>query len=253
MLANLISNAIKYNRDQGRVTITVECAEARIRIAVADDGRGLSPAECALLFMPFNRLGAERSRTEGTGLGLVIARQLTQAMKGDIEVTSTVGVGSRFTIDLPSAEGFVGVQPIQEMAPPPLPATPAAPASARSARRVLYVEDDEFNRLLLSQVFADRTEWQLQLAGSVAEGVDMATRQRPDLILADMNLPDGHGLDLIVRVHDALPAHPVRMAALSADALPQQIEAALRAGFERYWTKPVDLSLLLAWLDDVLA
>ena len=253
VLANLISNAIKYNRDHGRVTITVECAESRIRIAVADDGRGLSPAECTLLFMPFNRLGAERSRTEGTGLGLVIARQLTQAMKGDIEVTSTVGVGSRFTIDLPRAEGPVDIRPIPEMAPPPVPGARAAPAPRRSSRCVLYVEDDEFNRLLLSQVFADRTDWQLHLAGSVAEGVDMATRLRPDLILADMNLPDGHGIDLIARVHHALPAHPVRMAALSADALPQQIEAALSAGFERYWTKPVDLTLLLAWLDDILA
>jgi CheY-like chemotaxis protein len=223
VLANLISNAIKYNRDHGRVTITVECAESRIRIAVADDGRGLSPAECTLLFMPFNRLGAERSRTEGTGL------------------------------DLPRAEGAAGIQPIPEMAPPPVPDARAAPAPRRSSRCVLYVEDDEFNRLLLSQVFADRTDWQLHLAGSVAEGVDMATRLRPDLILADMNLPDGHGIDLIARVHHALPAHPVRMAALSADALPQQIEAALSAGFERYWTKPVDLTLLLAWLDDILA
>jgi CheY-like chemotaxis protein len=91
------------------------------------------------------------------------------------------------------------------MAPPPVPDARAAPAPRRSSRCVLYVEDDEFNRLLLAQVFAARPPGQLLLAGTVAEGIDMAVQSRPDLILADMNLPDGHGIELIARVHDALP------------------------------------------------
>ena len=249
VLMNLLSNAIKYNRAQGRVWIELQAGDARVQIAVCDSGHGLTPGDCARLFQPFTRLGPDPHRTEGSGLGLVIARQLTEAMRGRLDVDSEVGRGSRFTLDLPRS-------PNPEVATgEPAPAI-ARPSSAEPASRtVLYVEDQPLNVALVEEIFRVRQRWKLVIAPDVATALRLAREVLPDLLLIDMHLPDGDGLQLLAELREQERQdlrRPVRAVALSADAMPDQVEQARRAGFDDYWTKPIDVMQVLDGLDRLL-
>ncbi|MFZ5519971.1 MAG: PAS domain-containing hybrid sensor histidine kinase/response regulator [Pseudomonadota bacterium] len=250
VLMNLLSNAIKYNRPQGRVWIELHVSDARVRIDVCDSGLGLSSGDCARLFQPFTRLGPEPHRVEGSGLGLVIARQLTEAMHGRLDVDSEVGRGSRFIIDLPrSPNPQIGSQPAA--APPAPRASSAEPAS----RTVLYVEDQPLNVALVEEIFRVRQRWKLVVAGDVASALKLAREVLPDLLIIDMHLPDGDGIELLAALREQEAQElrrPVRAIALSADAMHEQIEHARRAGFADYWTKPIDVMQVLDGLDRLL-
>lgn len=240
MLLNLLSNAIKFNRPGGSVTLTAMADARGVALSVIDDGVGLSADEVAQLFQPFNRLGAERKRVAGSGLGLVIVRELARAMGGDVTVTSQPGKGSCFSVSLPAA---TAVPPLSEARPARFEVVP--PTSA-APRQVLYIEDEPLNVLLMQEVFRAQPAWTLHVAEEGEAGVQAALRLRPDLTLIDMNLPDISGLEVLRRLREHQSTRELRCIALSADAMQDQISAALAAGFDDYWTKPIDLAQLLA-------
>ncbi len=250
LLTNLLSNAVKYNRPGGRVELDwAEATPGRVAVTVADTGVGLSPAQREHLFEPFNRLGAERTGTEGTGLGLVLARQLARALGGDIAVESLRGIGSRFSFELAKAEPG-------EPRALPAPAgheDPAPPPAAGGT--VLYVEDNEVNVLLMRALAALRPGVRLLVADSGAEAealLDGPDALPLDLLLLDLNLPDtdGHALLARLRRRPALAATPavlVTAAADEADGPP-----APAGGFTERWIKPLEVDATLAGLDRLL-
>jgi len=246
VLMNLLSNAIKYNRRGGAVRLALSTDASRVQLAVIDEGEGLSAAQQAQLFQPFNRLGAERRRVEGTGLGLVIARELTLAMEGRLEVQSKPGHGSRFTVVLWPADGPTGDEQDPDTTPMPL-AAPAAPA-----RQVLYIEDEPLNAILMQEVFRTRPEWTLHLAEDGTRGLQLARKLKPDLLLIDVNLPDMSGLQVVQKLKGDPRTARLDCVAFSADAMAEQIEAAMAAGFDDYWTKPIDVKRMLQRLSDRL-
>jgi PAS domain S-box-containing protein len=250
VLMNLMSNAIKYNRPAGAVHIDVSRSSGDtdgVCIAIRDEGRGMNEAQLAGLFQPFNRLGAEHTRTEGSGLGLVICRRLLDAMSGQLRVESHAGAGSVFTIGLPGASTGA----VRASVRAPVHAVP--PASETGPRAVLYIEDEPLNTVLMEEVFRARPTWTLLSAEDGTTGLHIARASRPDLMLIDMNLPDMNGLALIRRVRGDPRMRGLRCIALSADAMREQIDAALAAGFDDYWTKPIDVAGVLVDLDRLLA
>ena len=248
VLTNLLSNAVKYNRPGGAVWVQCAAAGSEHRIDVCDNGQGLDAQQLAGLFQPFNRVGAERSAVQGTGLGLVISRQLVQLMGGRLTVESTPGVGSRFSVWLPAAP-MVADAP----APAPLAADVAVGAAGQAQGHVLYVEDNDVNVLVMQAMLARCPGVQLTVAVDAASAVATALAQAPDLLLIDMNLPDASGLELLARLR-ALPGlAAVPAVVVSASAEPQAQEAARRAGFDGYWTKPLELAPTLAGVEAMLA
>ena len=252
VLLNLLSNAIKYNQRGGRVTLALRPVADdaggadRVGIAVTDDGPGLTADQQRHLFEPFNRLGAERGGTEGTGLGLAISQQLAALMGGQLQVRSLPGAGATFELLLPRAGLTVAT-------PSPAPIEGAAPAPLPTRGRVLYVEDNPVNAMLMEAIVGLRPGVQLQVAGSVAQGLAAALADPPDLLLLDMQLPDGDGASLL----QALRAHPrlaqVPAVAVSAAARADDLARAREVGFTAYWTKPVVVDDVLAGLDALLA
>ncbi len=249
VLVNLLSNAVKYNRHGGWVEVSADAAEGEVRVAIRDSGRGLNAAQRAQLFQPFNRLGAEATAVEGTGLGLVIVRELVALMGGRIEVVSEPGAGSTFTLWLPRAEPPAAIGAALP------PALPAGPAAARSARRgtVLYIEDNPSNVALMQEIAALRPALDLQVASDGRSGLAAARSHAPALILLDINLPDIGGFEVLraLRADPALAGVPC--VALSANAIPAEIARAREAGFSDYLTKPIRIDALLALFDAALA
>lgn len=246
VLLNLLSNAVKYNRPAGTVKVSLSRGDEHIHMAVSDEGEGLSAEQQAHLFQPFNRLGAEHKRVEGTGLGLVIARQLAASMGGELKVASTPGKGSVFTLSLPA-----GTAPTVPR-PRPDPREAVAPEPNAAQRRVLYIEDEPLNVLLMQELFKARPQWVLEIATDGQGGLQAARAQRHDLLLIDMNLPDMGGLELIRALRADPRTSALQCIALSADAMQAQIDAALAAGFDGYWTKPINVSHILEGLGQAL-
>ncbi|MCM5680049.1 ATP-binding protein [Schlegelella sp. S2-27] len=242
VLMNLLSNAIKYNRRGGRVTLEIrrDARHGTVRIAVRDQGPGLDEQQQAQLFQPFNRLGAERTRVEGSGLGLVISRRLLAAIGGQLHVESRPGGGSTFVIELPAAEGA-------EAASADATVAPAASFDSTSwpSHRVLYVEDEPLNMILMEDVFRQLPGWTLLMASNGAEGERLAREMAPELVLIDMNLGDIDGIELLRRLSRHPDTCELRCIAVSADAMREQVEEARAAGFLDYWTKPIDVPRVL--------
>ena len=241
VLVNLLSNAVKYNRPGGSVSLTWKRVGSKCEILVTDTGQGIPEDQLACLFQPFNRLGAESSTVEGTGIGLVLSRQLAEMMGGTLNVTSTFGVGTRASLEL----GITSA-----------PAAPCDPARLRQSPtrsapilRVLYAEDDEVNAELVRQLVSMRCGVALRVATSGAMALECARADPPDLMLVDMNLGDMTGIELARALRRDRAPRDLRLVALSADALPEQISAAMACGFESYLTKPINFEEVLAVLD----
>ena len=242
VLLNLLSNAVKYNRAGGRVEISCAVRGQQLALAVRDTGLGLTPAQLACLFQPFNRLGAQHSGIKGTGLGLVIARQLVEAMGGMLSVQSTPGSGSVFTAWLTRA------QPAAAAAGSSLPAPAAADLPAASVLRpltVLYVENDLVNAEVMHYAIGCLDGVTLEVANDGLAGLAAARRLQPDLLLLDLDLPqlDGMALRQQLAADPALAKIPC--VALSAHALEPDISRAHEAGFTDFLTKPFMLDRLL--------
>jgi PAS domain S-box-containing protein len=258
VLVNLLGNAIKYNRPNGRVHLEVQVIKPHVVFAIHDTGMGLSPEQQAHLFEPFNRLGAERSGVEGTGIGLVIVKRLLGLMNGRIEVSSVQGQGSVFRVMLPWVTAPTmappGAGPIGD--PTGGPKAPGAllnPVPAGEpprVRRLLYAEDNPVNVELVRQVLRMRPQWQLEVALSGAEAITMALTQPPDLLLLDMHLGDMNGLDVADRLAQHAHTAGIPKAGLSADAMPDQVKAARERGIVTYLTKPLEVARLLQLLDN---
>ncbi|HEX9182929.1 MAG TPA: ATP-binding protein [Burkholderiales bacterium] len=246
ILINLLSNAIKYNRPGGKVT--VECVPrgpASIRLSVRDTGEGLTPAQLAQLFMPFNRLGKEGSAEEGTGIGLMVTKRLTELMGGTIGVESELGKGSVFWVEL----AVTSATPLDvPRAADTVPARPQAPAGT-PPRTLLYVEDNPANLELVEQLIARRPDLRLLSAADGSLGIEFARAHLPDLILMDINLPGISGLEAmkVLRADPATSRIPI--IALSANALPRDIDKGLQAGFFRYLTKPIKVDQFMEALN----
>jgi CheY-like chemotaxis protein/two-component sensor histidine kinase len=246
IFVNLLSNAIKYNRVGG--TVEVHCSTRpgdRIRISVQDTGEGLSADKLAQLFQPFNRLGQEAGVQEGTGIGLVVSKRLVGLMGGTIGAESSVGVGSIFWIELHAAAD-IEAAPVAALA-----ATAAAAhlASGTQLRTVLCVEDNPANLKLVARLLARRPDIHLLSAKDGRRGVELAHAALPDVILMDINLPGISGLAaLAMLAGDPATAH-IPVIALSANAMPRDIERGLEAGFFRYLTKPIKVGEFMHTLD----
>jgi PAS domain S-box-containing protein len=253
VLTNLFSNAVKYNRPGGRVLLTTDADADRLLISVSDEGQGMTETQQAHLFQPFNRLGAERGSIPGSGLGLVIARELTRAMGGELSVQSRANEGTTFTISLPQPHAAEEI--LRELSESKLQtlSTDLADVVADSPRSVLYIEDEAVNVLLMEEVFRLRPNWTLTVARTGAEGLKQVLDKQPDLVLIDMNLPDMNGLQVLAALREMNSPRHIPCVALSADALCEQVDAALHAGFDEYWTKPIDVCRVLADFSRALA
>jgi PAS domain S-box-containing protein len=253
ILINLLSNAVKYNREHGTVVVECTVTPERMRISIKDSGAGLPPEKLVQLFQPFNRLGQETGGEEGTGIGLVVTKQLVELMGGTIGVKSTVGVGSEFWIEL-----------IRDVTPqiditPQLAAENILPAQFASHNQedgvqhtLLYVEDNPANLMLVEQIMAGHPHIRMLSARDGNLGIALARAHLPDVILMDINLPGISGIEALhILREDPETAH-IPIIALSANAMPFDIEKGLEVGFFRYLTKPIKVTELMIALNEAL-
>ncbi|HYU85838.1 MAG TPA: ATP-binding protein, partial [Kribbellaceae bacterium] len=239
VLINLVSNGIKYNRRGGSVTVGWHrYGSGRVAIEVADTGAGIAPHRLPDLFTPFERLGAEQTTVEGTGLGLALSHRLTQAMSGGLTLASTGPEGSTFVAELPEAEGVVAH-------PPPAPAgedvTVAEPPPDLSDVTVLYVEDNLANLSLVEELLrrADAPPPLSAVQGSL--GLELAQVHSPDLILLDRHLPDMRGEDVLAQLRADPRTADIPVVVISADVMPGRGTALRDAGATAFLTKPIDV------------
>ena len=248
VLLNLLSNAIKYNRDSGTVTISCErTSDQRLTVTVADTGEGIQPEMVERLFTPFDRLGAERTDVEGTGLGLAVSRALTVAMGASLTVASEPGVGSAFSIDMALADDPAQSNALSCAEVFEVPVTPDSPAQL-----VLYVEDNLANLKLVESILERRPNIQLISAMHGEKGAEMAQTYRPDLALLDLNLPDISGLDVLRKLRSDPATQSIPVVMLTADATTGQEQRVLDAGASAYLTKPIDIKQFLEVVDKTL-
>lgn len=244
IIVNLLSNALKYNRAGGSVYVSLGGNPTQVEIAVRDTGQGLTSAQISALYQPFNRLGAEATAVEGTGIGLVIVKQLVEAMDGTIHVTSTIGKGSTFTLLFRrvAAGGNVEIDAIA-------PALPRSYYHGTQSFTVLYVEDNPANVELVRDCLLLNPNIRLEIAADGDSGLAAAKRLRPDLILLDINLPGMDGFSVMRHLRAEPLLAQVPCIALSANAMSSEVSRAKLAGFVDYITKPFDVRVLLATID----
>jgi signal transduction histidine kinase/CheY-like chemotaxis protein len=248
ILLNLLSNAIKYNRDGGSVWISAtEADDDRLRIAVRDTGRGIPQEQLPKLFRPFERLGAENTTVEGTGLGLALCHGLIQAMGGSLRLESEVGVGTECYVELAAAEEAVARQ-----APRPPKETLPGDRDATTRYSVLCIEDNPSNLKLIEEIFSLRPEIQLLTAVQGTLGLELARQHLPDLLLLDLNLPDLPGEHVLDELRRDPRTAGMSIVVLSADATEAQVKRLLARGADAYLTKPLDVARLLGVLEQTL-
>jgi len=243
ILLNLLSNAVKYNRTRGTVALSCyQQDDARVSISVADTGHGIAAERLGLLFVPFERLGAESSEVEGTGIGLALSKRLAEAMGGTIGATSTLGQGSTFSFDLPRVEGPVERYERLNGGDQTTPGS-AAPSALR--HRVLHIEDNMSNLKLVERIFAQRPDVEVVAALHGSLGLELAREHNPALILLDLHLPDIGGEQVLQRLRDDPATASIPVVIVSADATSGQIQRLLASGASSYITKPIDVRELL--------
>jgi signal transduction histidine kinase/CheY-like chemotaxis protein len=246
VLMNLISNAIKYNRRGGTITLSYVEDGENVGIVVADTGPGINPDDLDRVFVPFERLNAAESGVEGTGIGLPLAKALTEAMGGHLTASSVPGEGSAFTVILRRASS--GARPSAARQSPPAP-RPDPTRVAGPAVNILYVEDNPDNVEVVARFLRTRANVRLRSVPSGRDGIIDATRDIPDVILLDLHLVDVHGMQVL----DELKAEPrtaaIPVIVLSADATPAVIRRLLTHGAVAFLTKPIELAQLGELLD----
>jgi signal transduction histidine kinase/ligand-binding sensor domain-containing protein/CheY-like chemotaxis protein len=244
ILVNFLSNALKFNRQGGHVTAVCKAASDRlVRLSVRDTGLGIAPADQERIFVAFERLAADRAGVEGTGLGLALAKRLAELMGGNVSVTSVVGEGSEFCLELPRAAA-----PTLALSPVPEP-DPLA-VDREQARTVLYIEDNLSNLDLVEQILQMRAGLRLIQAIRGDLGLRLAREEQPDLILLDLDLPDLDGREVLRRLRANEATRHIPVVVVSANALPRGIEQLRAAGANAYVTKPIDVREFFRVLDE---
>jgi CheY-like chemotaxis protein/anti-sigma regulatory factor (Ser/Thr protein kinase) len=247
VLLNLLSNAIKYNREGGEVRIAVGEADTdRVQVAIEDTGKGIDEESLAKLFVPFERLDAGASGVEGTGLGLALSRDIVEAMGGTVEVASTLGVGTTFSVELSGAEPAAVQMKAGE------DESLLALREYAAEKRLLYVEDVVANVRLIEEILRRRPSIRVVPAMQGQLGMELAREHRPDLILLDLHLPDIGGEEVLAQLHadEALRDTPVVM--LTADATKRHLNELLSLGARAYLTKPIGVRQLLEVVDEFM-
>lgn len=249
-LLNLISNAIKYNREGGSVRLSVVARNAGyLQILVRDTGVGIDAEKLTGLFQAFNRLGAENSAIEGTGIGLTITRRIVEMMGGTVDVESEVGLGSTFWIELPQeAIAVRSERPAQVGAGDVL-----KPSDGGAQHTVLYIEDNPTNLRLVTQILGRRKHIHLLTAHTPQLGIELALTRRPELILLDINMPGMDGYQVLKRFQAEEKLRSIPVVAITANAMPRDIERGMEAGFTDYLTKPINMARFDAVLDQLLS
>jgi hypothetical protein len=248
VLLNLLTNALKYNREGGQVLVEAEAEPGVVRLRVSDTGRGMSEAQLQQAFEPFNRLGLESEGIEGTGIGLPIVKALVEHMGGTVQARSVPGEGSAFEVCLPEGAAQGRSEPA---AATPAAAVTLAVRPAGQPGRLLYIEDNPVNLLIVQELLALRPDLELHTATDGLSGISVALDRRPDLILVDMQLPDIDGHEVLRRLRADQATAAIPCISLSANAMPEDIERALQAGFDDYWTKPLDLRGFMSSLESI--
>jgi CheY-like chemotaxis protein len=248
VLLNLLTNAVKYTPINGRVTVSANpTGHGTTRIVVNDTGEGIASEKLARLFTPFERLGAEQTDVEGTGLGLALCQRLMQAMNGSIGADSASAQGSSFWVELHNTES-----PLQRAGLVYKP-----PQSSRKAEVpslvILYIEDNLSNFNLIEQVLAEMPHIKLMSAMQGELGIELARRHAPDLILLDLHLPDIPGWEVLSRLQQDDSTRDLPVIIISADATTRQIDRLLKAGARSYLTKPLDIPEFLKAINDATA
>jgi len=249
VLLNLLSNSVKYNRHGGRVDIVCRLASpGRFRISISDTGVGIAPASIERLFSPFERLDAEQSGVEGTGLGLALSKRLIEAMGGAIGVESIVGQGSTFWLELSTLED--PLKDIQHSSESDLGALATRTTSCSGT--ILYIEDNLSNLRLMEHIVANRPEIRLMAAMQGQLGLELSLAHSPDLILLDLHLPDLGGDQVLRLLRQDPRTRSIPVVMVSADATPGQIERLIEAGANDYLTKPLNILKVLELIEQTL-
>jgi signal transduction histidine kinase/CheY-like chemotaxis protein len=247
VLLNLISNAVKYNRPDGRVTLAVTPGDdGSVRFLIRDTGPGIPAQRQGDLFHPFSRLGAETSEIEGTGVGLSITKRLVEAMNGRIGFSTTVGEGTCFWVEVPAAAAGLAATGAGEP-------VPTGEVLSGAPFTLLYVEDNPANIVLMEAVLAEIPGARLVTVHTAELGLDVALRDRPDIIVLDINLPGMDGFAAIAALKAMPETASIPTLALTADITPSAIRRGCDAGFHRYLAKPLDIALFLATLGELRA
>jgi PAS domain S-box-containing protein len=251
-LLNLLSNAVKYNRENGTILIEAEFYQGSwIDIRVSDSGNGIPKSRIPDLFQPFNRLGAELSHIEGTGIGLSLTRQLVELMGGSIGVTSTVGEGSTFWIRLPAESHETSTNGM-----PTLYSQDDRDNHSKKLktgkRKILYIEDNPANLKLVERIINREPRYTLVSAVNGADGLQLAKNYPPDLILVDINLPDMDGYALLSKLKSVQHLIKKPVLALTANAMREDRQKGASAGFDDYLTKPINIDELINTLETYL-
>ena len=240
-LLNLLTNAIKYNHDQGSVQLNCQHVKPGVvRINVTDDGPGIPAQQHARLFEAFDRLGAEGSTIQGSGIGLVITKRLIEMMGGQIGVRSKPGEGSTFWLEIPTADSAVHDAPLERTIPGLRTLTPKG-----QGKTILCIDDNPDSMRLIEYIIQRNTPHTLLPAHTPSLGLDLAQAHRPDLILLDISLPGMDGFEVLKRLRSDTRTKRIPVVAITANAMPKDIGKGLQAGFDDYLTKPVKISALL--------
>ncbi|MCW8924020.1 MAG: response regulator [Gammaproteobacteria bacterium] len=250
VIFNLLSNAVKYNRDGGQIVVSSSEPDLRtIRISIQDTGNGIPEDKQSQLFKIFNRLGAEHSEVEGSGMGLVITKNIIELMDGRIGVISEVGEGATFWIELPR----VVVQSGQEVERnKEIESQPLSYINAEREYTILYIEDNLANLRLVTQLLERKDNIKILGSDEPLLGIDLAVEYRPDLILLDINLPGIDGFEVLERLRENKLTCDIPVIAVSANAMQKDIEKGLEAGFDDYIIKPIVIKDLLRTVDSKL-
>ncbi len=247
VLLNLIANAVKYNREGGHVRVGYGLMpRGRVRITVADNGRGIAPEKLERLWVPFDRLDAEKSGVEGTGLGLALSRALAESMNGQLHVESSPNQGSTFWLELSLASSSSSVHMADAAG------HSDSPGSEGTTGTVLHIEDNPSNLLLVESILKHRSHLRLVSSRTGEEGVQIARSLQPDVVLLDLDLPDIHGLSVLENLRQNPGTQNIPVVIVSADATRSQITRLKESGALDYLTKPLDVARLLHLLDQLL-
>jgi CheY-like chemotaxis protein/two-component sensor histidine kinase len=247
VLLNLLTNAVKYTAVGGAVAVVLDQSQTtNTRLVVTDTGAGIGPEKLERLFTPFDRLGAEQSGVEGTGLGLALCQRLMHAMGGDIGVHSVVGKGSAFWIELPSVDSPLKTLPKDRCS------KQVEANGSENAGKILYIEDNLSNLTLVEQMLAEQPEITLLTAMQGGLGLDLARQHSPDLILLDLHLPDLPGHEVLARLRDDELTRHIPVVVISADATARQIQRLMSAGARSYLTKPLDIGEFFRVIDQTM-